>query len=82
MEQYCSYLRKSRADAEAEARGEGETLARHEKMLLAVAKRDRYHISKIYREIVSGEAIAGRRARVVCWGSSYGSGTVSPWGYH
>ena len=24
------YLRKSRADREAEARGEGETLARHE----------------------------------------------------
>ena len=60
MEQYCIYLRKSRADAEAEARGEGETLARHEKMLLAVAKRDRYHISKIYREIVSGETIAAR----------------------
>lgn len=36
---YCLYLRKSRADAEAEARGEGETLARHEKMLLDVAKR-------------------------------------------
>ena len=60
MEQYCIYLRKSRADAEAEARGDGETLARHEKMLLAVAKRDRYHISKIYREIVSGETIAAR----------------------
>ena len=31
---YCLYLRKSRADMEAEARGEGETLARHEKLLL------------------------------------------------
>ena len=37
--QYCLYLRKSRADMEAEARGEGETLARHEKLLLEVAKR-------------------------------------------
>ena len=25
---YCIYLRKSRADAEAESHGEGETLAR------------------------------------------------------
>ena len=31
MERYCLYLRKSRADCEAEARGETETLARHEK---------------------------------------------------
>lgn len=30
---YAIYLRKSRADAEAEARGEGETLARHERAL-------------------------------------------------
>ena len=28
---YLIYLRKSRADLEAEARGEGETLARHER---------------------------------------------------
>ena len=30
LENVCIYLRKSRADREAEARGEGETLARHE----------------------------------------------------
>ncbi len=60
MERYCMYLRKSRADAEAEARGEGETLARHEKMLLEVAKRGGYAITEIYREIVSGESIAAR----------------------
>ena len=35
---YCIYLRKSRADAEAELRGEGETLARHEKALTDFAK--------------------------------------------
>ena len=29
MEQYALYLRKSRADMDAEARGEGETLAKH-----------------------------------------------------
>ena len=37
--QYCLYLRKSRADSEAEALGEGETLARHEKALLDLAKK-------------------------------------------
>ena len=36
---YCIYLRKSRADAEAEAHGEGETLARHERALLDIARR-------------------------------------------
>ena len=58
--QYCLYLRKSRADMEAEARGEGETLARHEKLLLEVAKRGGYNVTQIYREIVSGETIAAR----------------------
>ena len=36
---YCIYLRKSRMDLEAEARGEGDTLARHEKILLELAKK-------------------------------------------
>lgn len=57
---YCLYLRKSRADAEAEARGEGETLARHEKALLELAKRLRLNVTEIYREVVSGETIAAR----------------------
>ncbi|MBS6475550.1 MAG: recombinase family protein [Clostridiales bacterium] len=57
---YCIYLRKSRADAEAEARGEGETLARHEKALLETAKRLQLTVTQIYREIVSGETIAAR----------------------
>lgn len=60
MENYVIYLRKSRADTEAELRGEGETLARHEKTLLALAKQQRLHINEIYREIVSGETIASR----------------------
>lgn len=58
--QYCLYLRKSRSDIEAEAHGEGETLARHEKLLLELAKRDQYNVTQIYREIVSGETIAAR----------------------
>ena len=57
---YCIYLRKSRADAEAEAHGEGETLARHERALLDLARRQSLNITAIYREIVSGETIAAR----------------------
>lgn len=57
---YCLYVRKSRADAEAEARGEGETLTRHINTLLELAKRRHLDITQIYREIVSGETIAAR----------------------
>ena len=60
MNQYCIYLRKSRSDAEAEQRGEGETLARHEKALFEMARRQRLNITEVYREIVSGETIAAR----------------------
>lgn len=58
--EYAIYLRKSRADIEAESSGEGETLARHEKALLSHAKKLKIKVSKIYREIVSGETIASR----------------------
>lgn len=57
---YCLYLRKSRADIEAETRGEGETLARHEKALLELAKRNNYSVTQIFREVVSGETLAAR----------------------
>ena len=57
---YCLYVRKSRADAEAEARGEGETLTRHINTLLELAKRRHFDVTQIYREIVSGETIAAR----------------------
>ena len=59
---YCIYLRKSRADLEAEAHGEGETLARHEHALLALAEKHHLAIGAIYREVVSGETIAARPA--------------------
>lgn len=59
-ENVCIYLRKSRADREAEARGEGETLARHERILLDLAKSRSYSVGAIYREIVSGETISDR----------------------
>ena len=60
MERYCLYLRKSRADCEAEARGETETLARHEKILMELAEKLHLHITAVYREIVSGETISAR----------------------
>lgn len=57
---YCIYLRKSRADMEAEARGEGETLARHKRTLTDLAAQRRLPVAEIYAEIVSGETIAER----------------------
>lgn len=60
LENVCIYLRKSRADREAEARGEGETLARHERILLDLARSRNYNVGAIYREIVSGETISAR----------------------
>lgn len=57
---YAIYLRKSRTDTEAEARGEGETLARHEKILFNLSERMEIKIGKIYREIVSGDTIEQR----------------------
>ena len=59
---YCIYLRKSRADLDAEQHGEGETLARHEAALMALAHAKGLQITKIYKEVVSGETIASRPA--------------------
>lgn len=57
---YAIYLRKSRADVEAEALGEMETLARHEKILTELAKRQGLNVVAKYKEIVSGESIDDR----------------------
>ncbi len=58
--EYCAYLRKSRADREAELRGEGETLTRHEKILMNLAKSLNISVKAIYKEVVSGETISAR----------------------
>ncbi|MCI8361550.1 MAG: recombinase family protein [Clostridia bacterium] len=58
---YAIYLRKSREDIESEKYGEGETLARHEKILTTLAEKRNLYISKIYREVVSGETISERK---------------------
>ncbi len=60
MELYAQYLRKSRADMEAEQHGAGETLARHKYMLDQLANSMGIVISKVYKEIVSGETISDR----------------------
>ncbi len=57
---YLMYLRKSRADKEAEARGEGETLARHEQLLKELAAKMQLPIGAVYKELVSGETISAR----------------------
>lgn len=61
LDRYAIYLRKSRADLEAEKLGEGETLARHKKILTELAARKGLFVEKIYQEIVSGaESIKDR----------------------
>lgn len=54
------YLRKSRADQEAELRGEGETLTRHEAALRQYATAHKLQIIAVYRELVSGDTISDR----------------------
>lgn len=54
---YCIYLRKSRKDEEM---GEDEALKRHEQILLNLSKNQNLEITKIYREIVSGDTISQR----------------------
>ena len=57
---YCMYLRKSRKDEEAEQRGEGETLKRHELILSELANAQGLYVLEIYRELVSGDTISSR----------------------
>ncbi len=57
MEQYCIYLRKSRVDV---AKGEEDTLTRHETILKELANVRGLKISKVYKEIVSGDTISAR----------------------
>lgn len=57
---YVAYLRKSRMDIEAEARGEGDTLSRHRVLLTDTSRRLKLPISEYYSEIVSGETISSR----------------------
>ncbi len=60
MGNYVMYLRKSRADIEAEAHGEGETLARYKKILSELAEKMGITVNYVYEEVVSGDSIEGR----------------------
>lgn len=57
---YAIHLRKSRADLEAEARGEGESLARHRADLYALADRLGLEIGEEYCELISGDKLSER----------------------
>lgn len=59
-QQYLIYLRKSRQDIEAEARGEGDTLARHRRVLTELAEHRGLIVGDVYDEVVSGDTIAAR----------------------
>lgn len=59
------YLRKSRKDIEEEnkATQEGrlfDTLERHRRQLLEIAKKEQHHILDIFEEVVSGESLIDR----------------------
>ncbi len=55
---YCIYLRKSRADKELEVKE--DVLNRHQTALIELAKKRNYNITKIFKEVVSGETLAAR----------------------
>lgn len=57
---YCAYLRKSRADRDAELNGAGDTLQRHRELLSDYAASQHIQIEKFYCEVVSGDTIDGR----------------------
>ncbi len=58
--EYCIYLRKSRADEGLAEQTVEEVLSRHEKALLELGGKMNLNITKIYREVVSGDTIASR----------------------
>lgn len=60
LQNVAIYLRKSRADMDAEMRGEGETLSKHRLALVKLAEKNRYAIADTYEEVVSGERILDR----------------------
>lgn len=57
---YAIYLRKSRADIEAEKVEQYDTLSRHYSILMDLAVKGNYNVTDIYREIVSGDTIKAR----------------------
>lgn len=60
MDIFADYLRKSRTDEQAEARGEGDVLARHRKTLQELAAHNGHILSAEYAEVASGDSLAAR----------------------
>ena len=62
IEKVFIYLRKSRRDevAEKKAKGTSDTLARHRKILTALARKKGWQIVEIFEEVISGESIEER----------------------
>ena len=65
MDVYAIYLRKSRADLEAEKLGEGETFARHRKILEELAARKGFYIGEIYEESIIDEEILRAKIKLL-----------------
>ena len=62
IDEYAIYLRKSRSDIELEKYNNTlDTLSRHEKILKSLCAVEGYNVTKIYREVVSGETISERK---------------------
>lgn len=58
--EFWMYLRKSRQDLDAEARGEGETLKKHKTALFKLAKMLNINVTRVFEEVVSGEFLIDR----------------------
>lgn len=56
---YCLYLRKSRADREQYTQ-DTDVLSRHEHILMELARKMQISVTKIFREVVSGDTISAR----------------------
>ena len=61
MDIFAMYLRKSRTDEQAEARGEGDVLARHRKTLTELAAHNKDIIAEEYAEVGSADSISARK---------------------
>lgn len=57
---YCSYVRRSRLDYEAERVSHEDTLARQRGILSDLALANHHTLSHIYEEVVSGDSISSR----------------------
>lgn len=60
VDKWVIYLRKSRADIEAEKYGDGDTLERHRAILTELAARRGLFVVEIIEEVVSGDTIQAR----------------------